>query len=254
MNMQQTFIDALFDPELALPDHLASHDGNRARFAVYRNNVRASLTQALADTFPVCLQLVGEDFFRAMAGVYIGQTAPTSPLLTDYGHSLPAFIDAFPPAVAVPYLADMARLELAWLAALHAADPSRLNTGALAALLADPQQVAGLRLQLQPSARQLSSPHAVVSLWRAHQGQLNIAEVDPSRAEQVLLLRPALQVLLLPLDAAGAVFIEQLSQQPLGAALEHTLSRHPHFAPEQTLALLLRHQAIARFYPAGDNT
>ncbi len=252
MNMHDAFINALFDPEQALPANLSQNPGNRARFAVYRNNVRASLTDALADTFPVCRQLVGDAFFRAMAGVYIEQTPPDSPLLTDYGHRLPTFIDSFPPASAVPYLADMARLEWAWLGALHAAEPDRLDTRALAALLADEQRVAGLQLQLQPSARLLRSPYAVISLWRAHQGQLNIADVNPFQPEQALLLRPALQVELLPLDKASACFIELLLRQPLGAALEQTLRRHPDFAPEQTLALLLRHQAIAAFHPDGD--
>ena len=34
-----------------------------AGLAVYRNNVRSSLSKALAETFPVVTQLVGDDFF-----------------------------------------------------------------------------------------------------------------------------------------------------------------------------------------------
>ena len=37
------------------------------RFAVYRNNVTVSLTEALAQRFPVIKRLVGEEFFAALA-------------------------------------------------------------------------------------------------------------------------------------------------------------------------------------------
>lgn len=250
--MHHSFVKALFDPGLPVPAEVADRPGRQARFAVYRNNVRASLTEALAATFPVCRQLVGEDFFRALAGVYIGEQPPTSPLLTDYGRTLPAFIERFPPAAPVPYLADMARLELAWLEAQHAADPSPLDRAALAALLTDEQRLPGQCLRLQPSVRLLRSGYGVVSLWRAHQGQLPIASVDPCRPENALLLRPGLSVRVISPSDVDTAFVDALLRRlPLGAALEQTLHRYPDFEPGPILALLLEHQAIAAFYPAG---
>ena len=41
------------------------------RFAVYRNNVAAGLIRALEARFPVTRRLVGDDFFRAMAGGFV---------------------------------------------------------------------------------------------------------------------------------------------------------------------------------------
>lgn len=41
------------------------------RFFVHRNNVKASLGAALAARFPVVLRLVGVEFFRAMAVVFV---------------------------------------------------------------------------------------------------------------------------------------------------------------------------------------
>ena len=37
------------------------------QLAVYRSSVAGGMTRALAQTYPVCRRLVGEDFFRAMA-------------------------------------------------------------------------------------------------------------------------------------------------------------------------------------------
>ncbi|GGB44181.1 DUF2063 domain-containing protein [Oceanisphaera marina] len=254
MTTDRLFMKALLDPEQALPTSLNPNPGNQARFAVYRNNVRASLSQALADTFPVCQQLVGDDFFRAMSGLYIEHSPPSSPLLAKYGEHFPDFIASFAPAAVLPYLADLARMELDWLNVLHAAEPIQLDVDALGSILTDPHRVARLRLVLQPCARLIRSPYAVVSLWQTHQGQLDIATVDPLRPEQALLVRPEHQVLLLTLNEASAHFIARLSLQPLTQALEHTLLQYPDFTPESTLTLLLQQRAIGTFYLTGDES
>ncbi|WP_141701617.1 DNA-binding domain-containing protein, partial [Methyloceanibacter marginalis] len=75
------------------------------RFAVYRNNVYASLIDVLGSRFPVSARLVGEEFFRAMARIYVAQTPPASPVLLHYGAEFADFVGTFPPASAVPYLA-----------------------------------------------------------------------------------------------------------------------------------------------------
>ena len=120
---------ALDDPARSVPAGLATRDGRAdpVRFAVYRNTVAVGLVGALEASFPVTLRLVGEDFFRAMVRVYVGRTKPASPLLFLYGADLPAFIEGFPPAAEVPYLADAARLEVAWLRAYHAAEASAIG-------------------------------------------------------------------------------------------------------------------------------
>jgi hypothetical protein len=46
-----------------------------ARFDVYRNR------EALVTGFPVVHALVGDAFFRAMAGVFLRAHPPTSPIL-----------------------------------------------------------------------------------------------------------------------------------------------------------------------------
>ena len=67
MNSQQAFANALTDPAQPCPPGLISWNQSDVaqRFAVYRNNVMASLVDALADTFVVTQELVGPEFFRA---------------------------------------------------------------------------------------------------------------------------------------------------------------------------------------------
>ncbi len=115
MSTQTAVAQALLDPALPCPTGLSTWNGSdpQTRFAVYRNNVMMSLIDALADTYPVVQRLVGEDFFRAMARVFAQAKPPRSAVMAYYGRDFAAFIDAFPPAASVPYLADVARLEMA---------------------------------------------------------------------------------------------------------------------------------------------
>jgi len=96
------------------------------------------LIGALADTFPVTRELVGAPFFDAMARCFIDAEPPRSPVLTEHGDTFPEFVSAFPPAAGLPYLPDLARLELARVRAYHAADATALGADALAGHLAEP--------------------------------------------------------------------------------------------------------------------
>ena len=124
MSIQQAFALALLAPDANCPEGVFSSNGAEpaSRFAVYRNNVHSALINALAAAYPVARQLVGEEFFRAMAGLYVQAHPPISPLISEYGSTFADFIQAFEPASSVPYLADVARLERLRVRAYHAAD------------------------------------------------------------------------------------------------------------------------------------
>ena len=163
---QATLTAALLDPGLPCPPGLLAWNGSdpTPRLAVYRNNVIGSLVDALADTFPVVQELVGVEFFRAMAAVFVRQSPPRTRLLVQYGQGLPGFIEAFEPARSLPYLADMARLEFARVQAYHAADAPAATSEAVAQALASGERMGELRLSCHPSVAVIRSPCAVVSL------------------------------------------------------------------------------------------
>ena len=82
------------------------------RFSVYRNTVAHSMSKALARRFPTVLRLVGTAFFKATARIFVADHPPRSAILHEYGTELPDFWASFPPVAKVPYLADIARLEV----------------------------------------------------------------------------------------------------------------------------------------------
>src|SRR3546814_5903028 len=80
-------------------------------------------------------RIVGDEIFRAMARVYVASAPPHSPIMLDYGASFPDFIERFEPATTLPYLADVARIERAWIEAYHAAERSEEHTSELQSLM-----------------------------------------------------------------------------------------------------------------------
>lgn len=254
---QAAWAAALLDPAQPCPPGLRSWNQSdpAQRMAVHRNNVTVSLVDALADHFPVVLALVGDDFFRAMATLYVRAQPPRSGVLAHHGEGLPGFIAGFGPAASLPYLADVARLELLRCQTSNAADlPPLLAPGsAVLAALQDSRRAAGLQLVMHPSVAVLDSPHAVVSLWAAHQGQGSLDAIDPGEAEAALVLRPDLEVLVLRLPPGGAVLAQRLLQgDRLGAAAAQALAAAPGFDLTTNLLLLLQHGAVCAIHLPGE--
>src|SRR6266850_2007205 len=133
---ETSFAEALLDADRPIPFGINAHNAavSARRFAVYRNNVVAGLVKALKSRFAVVEKIVGEEFFAAMARVFVMEQPPRSPLLATYGDNFPAFIAGFEPARELPYLVDVARLEAARTRSYHAADATPVDPGQLATL------------------------------------------------------------------------------------------------------------------------
>ncbi|MFJ7315480.1 DUF2063 domain-containing protein [Pseudomonas sp. NPDC098747] len=243
MSTQAAFCAALLNVGLPCPEGLCSANGAdpASRFAVYRNNVQSSLINALADSYPVVMQLVGEEFFRAMAANFVQSQPPRSPLMSRYGEDFADFIAGFEPASSVPYLADVARLEHLRTCAYHAADADPVRPEQITAALSAPQALSELRFELHPSLHLLDCAYAVVAIWAAHQQEATLAGIDLTREQHALVLRNGLEVEVFALEPGASTFIRHLIEgQPLLAAAENS----PQFDLAQTLGLLIAHNAI----------
>ena len=243
MSTHAAFCAALLNAGSPCPEGLCSANGAdpESRFAVYRNNVQRSLINALADSYPVVMQLVGEAFFRAMAAIFVQGQPPQSPVMSHYGEDFADFIAAFEPACSVPYLADIARLEHLRTRAYHAADAEPVRPEQITAALSAPQVLSELRFELHPSVHLLDSAYAVVAIWAAHQQEATLAGIDITREQHALVLRNGLEVEVFALEPGASTFIRHLIEgQPLLAAAENS----PPFDLAQTLGLLIAHNAI----------
>jgi hypothetical protein len=239
------FSAALLKPDCETPALVSGPAGKAAakRYAVYRNNVTVSLIDALAAVYPAVRRITGVEFFRAMARFHIRETPPTSPLLFEYGRDFPAFIEAYEYARGMPWLADTARIERAWLDAYHAADATPLAAADLATL--PPERLADLVFAPHPATSLLRSRFAAVTIFAANRGAESVEEIDAGAAEDALITRPELDVVVRRLAPGEAEFLSALiAGRPLGEAADAALKAHPGFDIGAGLATLLESGAF----------
>ncbi len=218
------------------------------RLSIYRNTCRSTLANALRLSFPAVRRLVGEEFFEGAVQRFIDEAAggiPGSAWLNEYGRELAAFLASFPPAMGLPYLADVARLEWAVNGALHAPDAARLDAARLGAaqVASRTRESAEVRFVAHPSIGLLSLRYPADTIWRAV-----LKEDDAALAAVDLASGPVW--LLVERDEAG-VQVRRLTERewrlterlcagaPLQAALEES--------PDGAAMLLAEHLSAGRF-------
>jgi hypothetical protein len=218
-----------------------------ARFAIYRDNVRVSLVEALADNFPTVVALLGQEFFGGMASAYVQDHKPQSPLLIEYGVSFPEFIEGFTHTAAHPYLADVARFDHAWLASWAAAEAETMTLRDLQTF--SPEALADSRVELHPAAKMVISSWPVYSIWFAHQAaEPNLSQLQ-WQAQSAVIARPQADVQVTQLLDDQACFVHALvSGQTIAMAAERALVTDRAFDVGKTLGLLLNAGAIQRIY------
>jgi hypothetical protein len=251
LSFAAAFAPALLDPARKTPGIVTGPNGKAAgrRYDVYRNNVTVSLIDALAAIYPAVQRITGTDFFRAMARFHVRSHPPSSPLLFQYGRDFPDFIDAYEHAQDMPWLADVARIERAWLDAYHARDAAPLSPVRLSAIA--PERLADTVFIPHPAMRIVRSQFSAVTIFAANRGSAPTARIDASRPEDALITRPEFDVVVRHLPPAGAVFAACLaSGQPLGEAAATALDASPDFDIASNITGLI--EAGAFTSAAGD--
>jgi hypothetical protein len=204
--LQSSFAAAVLGGDAAAVQHAVRGDGlaAEARLAVYRHHVFTSLTAALEATFPVVARLVDPRFFRYAADRFIRQHPPTSPCLSEYGATLPQFLARFEASRHLVYLPDVARLEWAMNAALHAPDVAPLPAEALRR--APP-------VALHPSVMLLDSPWPIDRIWRQAQHGADDETVDlDAGGVSLQIWRRGDDVVFRRLDPASRAFRRRLAE------------------------------------------
>lgn len=225
-----SFASGLLAPDRPVPAMLTGPHakGAERRYAVYRNNVTVSLIEALASIFPATRRITGPDFFRAMARFHVRQTPPASPLLFDYGRDFPAFIETYDHARPVPWLADVARIERAWLDAYHAADAPVLDARALGGIA--PGALGSVVFIAHPAARIVRSPHPALSIFAMNRDDGPAGPITTIAPEDALITRPDMDVIVsrLPHGTTGFL-VDLMAGARLGTALDRALAADPAF-------------------------
>ena len=251
MSVSQTqFRSALLDPNQPIPGGLSDGANNvaGARFNVYRNNVAVSLTEAMNSAFPVITKLLGAQNMDGLAGLFLRQHPPSSPLLMHYGDEFPAFLAGMEQLSHLGYLSDIARLELAIRRSYHARDADPINPEDVAGLA--PDALMSLVIGLAPSVEILSSDWPIYDIWRFN-SVTDAPEPQPV-AQDVVIMRPEFDPEPHLLPPGGAVWLRALADGHSIAQSYEVAQRHyPEFDLGDTLAVLLQGRAVISLTEKG---
>ncbi|MHA2939416.1 HvfC/BufC family peptide modification chaperone [Vibrio sp. RC27] len=166
----------------------------KIRLAVYQNNVAHSLIEAVLETFPVCAQLLGEEYFKALAQEYIQHHPPTSPVLSHLGEHFSQFIENFPPLKSHAYLTEVAYLEYQLLCLTLSIEQSVLDKAELTQKLSTHENALDGQWLIAETVSLWSTNYAAGSLYFAHQpdSEINLNQLDWKQSEYLLFAKQGL--------------------------------------------------------------
>lgn len=180
-------------------------------FAVYRNNVVRAAVDALGDAYPAVKRLLGDTRFAALARAYWQAHPPRERTLSLYGARLVETLIDHELSSRFPWLADVARLDRAWLESHHAADAPLLSLRDVQTF--DPAALAALQVTPHPAVRIIASDFPAWSIWQTNREDETVRRVSLAEGgETALVHRPAGEIRHRRLDPAEAAFLNALTK------------------------------------------
>ena len=205
-SFQDALGDALRGDVGAIAPWLATSLSDTPGLSVYRNTVTRGSVDVLVATFSTVVRMVGEDWFRAAAAIYVADRPPSTPSLLSYGEDFPDWLSTFPQAQDTPYLSAIACLDRLWWEAYFAAEADILDPEAVSRL--DAEELESTTLRLHPSVRLAAFDHNLGSLWLKHRDDASPGEFEiTDTAECVLIVRGGLQVESKTISPASHAFL-----------------------------------------------
>ena len=220
---------------LRSPDSIAA-DSERSAFAeglasasdrltpamqldIYREQFFLRHLDVLHEDFRSLAHRLGDGAFETLAKAYLKAFPPRSFTLRDLGAELPGFVASTAPWNGDTLLADLARVEWAFVEAFDAASEPALDLAAVASV---PEEAwPSARLVLQPSVQRVALRHAAHDYRHAIRNGEPVAGPPEARASFVVVFRGRSALEHVELEAeAYALLGELASGTPLGEACE----------------------------------
>lgn len=215
------------------------------RLGIYRGNIVENYGASLRSSFPVLVQLVGDDYFRD-ATRQLQQSQPSlSGDLANVGETFSAFLEERHQTDQYRYLAHVARFEWLCQKSLLAAHHAPLDLARLASVSDDDYDKLGF--SLHPSVNLFESPYPCLQIWQSHSAEHgDDVSIDlDSGGVRVAIAMQARQLTFHPLGASEHAFLQALlSGHPLGTAIDIAISADPAFDATNMLQRCVTTQLI----------
>lgn len=206
-----------FAETLVLPEPIAREPSwvGGGRLDIYREQFWLRHIACLVEDFPLLAALLGQEKFDAMVAEYVAAHPPTEFQMRVFGAKLADFLETTPDRL----LADVARLEWAFIDAFDAADAPPLDPNVVAQIPEDAWPSA--RLVLHPSVQRMKllyPAHKMREKWRENEDARPIAR--PERApSNVVVYRQKFLMYVEEMDDLAFAMLDRIARgEALGAA------------------------------------
>jgi hypothetical protein len=191
---------------------------------VYREQYLLRHLDVLREDFLTLEHALADAAFEALATSYLQAFPPRSFSLRDLGAELPRFVADTAPWSADPLLADLARLEWAFVEAFDAPDAPALDLATVAGVPEDAWP--SVRLSLQPSVQRLALAYPVHASRLAVRSASAEAVTRPAPSPTYLVVhRSAARLHCATLDRDAYALLDELARGTLlGDACERVAS------------------------------
>ncbi len=208
------------------------------RLMMYRTSVVGALQKGLQHKFTALSAVLGTDAFWDLTWAYIPDHLPRTSYLGHYGNDLPAFLDRYALSADMPFLPDLARLEIAVAATgLEIADPP------LSDWISTPI-LPGKHLYLPPSLRVIDVVYPVDDIHKAihHDQPWQDIDLSPQPRALAVWAAPDEQARVRALPPAGGQFVRDILD---GFSAEQALHRACREVPVADFTTILKQHVFA---------
>jgi len=197
----QTILDKSSETTFAVDEH-------KPRLWVYQNNVYGALVDYLIAVFPASAGVVGEDYFRQMARLYIKDVPPSLGDIHCYGADFGDWSQKLDALKSMPYIKDIISYE--WAKHLgYYQGVSDLDVSSI-----PQEELLTMKIALSDSTSYVSSLFPLQSIYQQslpdYQGKVTINLEDGGNA--ILVYKANYQIIDKLLDEPERLFFDCLSQ------------------------------------------
>ena len=215
-------------PEISGDGKLTAED----RLSIYVYAYKARLTETLGTDYKAIKGLLGDDEFERMASLYIDAWPSQHYSLRWFGQHLAGFLEETLDE-SQGFLAELARLEWAFVMSFDAADQAVVSEAEVAAI--PPEDWPGLRLSLSPSVNCGRYSWNVLDLWKLGREQGDAVEpVQLAEPGSILVWRQNLKTRYRSLQPAEAGCLQVAMQ---GGDFSELCAQLTAFYPQEEVAL-----------------
>ncbi|MBX3204613.1 MAG: putative DNA-binding domain-containing protein [Labilithrix sp.] len=221
------------DPELSVhAERIASGNDRLSpveQVDIYREQFWLRHVDVLRDDFASIEYALGDDAFERLAHAYLEACPSASFTLRDLGEDMARFLATRAPWSTEPFLAELARVEWAFVDAFDGQNAPPFDPASIAGRSED--EWPGARIVLHPALQRLTLE------WPTHDYRIGARKgEEPARPERrachVVVYRGAELLHCLEIDADAAAMLDELARgTPLGEACERAAAKIGAAAP-----------------------